>query len=202
MQIAKIFGIAVGVFAGLFLLLFFIYPMIQPERVEEIRSAGVDEELLVRGDRLPGGATTSGVFESLKNELDSLQRDNDRLRHRLNSLKFANDSLITEMEKLQVRKEELAATTPATTATSTASHVDQRVARADDPGNIMNDEALSERVKSLLNLDEEELAEIVKHLDESQLLMLYRYSGNIQREKLLRSLAPGRAAKLMRTVML
>ncbi len=202
MQIAKIFGIAVGVFAGLFLLLFFIYPMIQPERVEEIRSAGVDEELLVRGDRLPGGATTSGVFESLKNELDSLQRDNDRLRHRLNSLKFANDSLITEMEKLQVRKEELAATTPATTATSTASHVDQRVARADDPGNIMNDEALSERVKSLLNLDEEELAEIVKHLDESQLLMLYRYSGNIQREKLLRSLAPDRAAKLMRTVML
>ncbi len=202
MQIAKIFGIAVGVFAGLFLLLFFLYPMIQPERVEEIRSAGVDEELLVRGDRLPGGATTSGVFESLKNELDSLQRDNDRLRHRLNSLKFANDSLITEMEKLQVRKEELAATTPATTATSTASHVDQRVARADDPGNIMNDEALSERVKSLLNLDEEELAEIVKHLDESQLLMLYRYSGNIQREKLLRSLAPDRAAKLMRTVML
>ncbi len=202
MQIAKIFGIAVGVFAGLFLLLFFIYPMIQPERGEEIRSAGVDEELLVRGDRLPGGATTSGVFESLKNELDSLQRDNDRLRHRLNSLKFANDSLITEMEKLQVRKEELAATTPATTATSTASHVDQRVARADDPGNIMNDEALSERVKSLLNLDEEELAEIVKHLDESQLLMLYRYSGNIQREKLLRSLAPDRAAKLMRTVML
>ena len=202
MQIAKIFGIAVGVFAGLFLLLFFIYPMIQPERVEEIRSAGVDEELLVRGDRLPGGATTSGVFENLKNELDSLQRDNDRLRHRLNSLKFANDSLITEMEKLQVRKEELAATTPATTATSTASHVDQRVARADDPGNIMNDEALSERVKSLLNLDEEELAEIVKHLDESQLLMLYRYSGNIQREKLLRSLAPDRAAKLMRTVML
>lgn len=202
MQIAKIFGIAVGVFAGLFLLLFFLYPMIQPERVEEIRSAGVDEELLVRGDRLPGGATTSGVFENLKNELDSLQRDNDRLRHRLNSLKFANDSLITEMEKLQVRKEELAATTPATTATSTASHVDQRVARADDPGNIMNDEALSERVKSLLNLDEEELAEIVKHLDESQLLMLYRYSGNIQREKLLRSLAPDRAAKLMRTVML
>lgn len=202
MQIAKIFGVSVGVFAGLFLLLFFLFPKIQPERVEEIRGTGVDEELLVRGDRLPGGATTSGVFENLKSELDSLQHDNDRLMERLNSLKLANDSLITEMEKLQARKEELTATTPATTATSAASHVDQRVARAEDSGNIMNDEALSERVKSLLNLDEEELAGIVKHLDESQLLLLYRYSGNIQREKLLRSLAPDRAAKLMRTVML
>ncbi len=194
MKALKFIGIGAGAFVGLLILLFFLYPYIQSDKAGEVQTRQVDEELLIRGDRLPNGVTTSGVFENLKAELDTLGRERELLLARVDSLMDANEQLAAERDELEQRSAEAAA------ALEKAESRQESVSLAGGTS-VMGDEAFSERVKSLLNLDEEELAEIVKHMDDDQLILLYRNSGNMQREKLLRSLAPPRAAKLMRTVM-
>jgi len=64
------------------------------------------------------------------------------------------------------------------------------------------EEEFSERVKSLLNLDEEDLTPIANQMTQQELVKIYRNSGNLQREKLLRSLSAERATKLMQEIML
>lgn len=68
--------------------------------------------------------------------------------------------------------------------------------------NEIDKNKLRENIKSLMNLDEEELAPIVKEMTNAELKLLYSVSGNIQREKLLRSLPPNRAAKLIQEIMI
>jgi len=55
--------------------------------------------------------------------------------------------------------------------------------------------------KSLLNLDVEEIAPIVNRLQDSDLIKVYKSASNMQREKLLRALAPEKASKILIQVM-
>lgn len=61
---------------------------------------------------------------------------------------------------------------------------------------------IRQQVNSLLNLDEEELGPIVRELSNTELIRLYSVASNQQREKLLRSLPPTRAARIMKEAML
>ncbi len=63
------------------------------------------------------------------------------------------------------------------------------------------DPKVAEISKSLLRLDEEELALILNRLSDNLLVELYNTSSNMQREKLLRSLEPNKAASLLRRIM-
>lgn len=63
------------------------------------------------------------------------------------------------------------------------------------------DAKIEQIAKSLLRLDEEELAQILNRLSDNLLIKLYNSSSTIQREKLMRSLEPGKAATIIRTVM-
>lgn len=56
-------------------------------------------------------------------------------------------------------------------------------------------------VKSLLNLDEDALSPIVNKLNYNQLLVLYKKASSMQREKLLKSLSPDKAAEILKKVM-
>ncbi|HKJ46943.1 MAG TPA: hypothetical protein VJ991_14015 [Balneolales bacterium] len=56
--------------------------------------------------------------------------------------------------------------------------------------------------KSLLNLDEERLSPIVNKLNNKQLMALYNTASNMQRQKLLQSLTPDKAADIVKKVML
>lgn len=60
---------------------------------------------------------------------------------------------------------------------------------------------LEEISKSLLRMDEEALAPILDLLDDDQLVRLYKSSSNMQRQKLLQSLEPKKAADLLKKVM-
>ncbi|MDZ7772880.1 MAG: hypothetical protein U5K31_09095 [Balneolaceae bacterium] len=60
---------------------------------------------------------------------------------------------------------------------------------------------LEEISKSLLRMDEEALAPILDLLDDDQLVQLYKSSSNMQRQKLLQSLEPKKAADLLKKVM-
>jgi len=93
-------------------------------------------------------------------------------------------------------EEALASITPEMIATSIPDAVREEAAPEED------DEAIRQRVNSLLNLDEEEMMPIVSELSSEQLQTLYRVASNQQREKLLRSLPPNRAARLMQEVLL
>lgn len=65
-----------------------------------------------------------------------------------------------------------------------------------------NSEDFIQKVKSLLNLEEEELSPILSKMSNEQLVRLYKSGGTIQREKILRSLNSDRAASLMSEIML
>jgi Mg/Co/Ni transporter MgtE len=67
---------------------------------------------------------------------------------------------------------------------------------------MLNNEAFKDRVKSLLNLEEDELAPILEKMTSNQLVRLYTEAGNTQREKILRALNSERAARLITEVML
>jgi Mg/Co/Ni transporter MgtE len=54
--------------------------------------------------------------------------------------------------------------------------------------------------KSLLSMDQSALAPILKKLNDNMLVGLYRDGSNMQREKLLQSLDPNRAAELLKKV--
>lgn len=66
----------------------------------------------------------------------------------------------------------------------------------------LEEEAFKDRVKSLLNLEENEMAPILEKMTSQQLVRLYREAGNTQREKILRALNSDRAARLITEVML
>lgn len=62
-------------------------------------------------------------------------------------------------------------------------------------------EEFPERVKSLLNLEEEDLSPILENMSQKQLVRLYFGGGTIQREKILRALSSDKAAELMTEIM-
>ncbi|MEX1213281.1 MAG: hypothetical protein WEA36_10580 [Balneolaceae bacterium] len=62
-------------------------------------------------------------------------------------------------------------------------------------------EAFAQRIKSLLNLDEREMGPILDRLNQDQLIRIYKEAGNMQREKILRSLSTDRSAQLITEVM-
>ncbi len=78
------------------------------------------------------------------------------------------------------------------------SNPQQQVASTEE----LEEEAFKDRVKSLLNLEENEMAPILEKMTSQQLVRLYREAGNTQREKILRALNSDRAARLITEVML
>ncbi len=64
-----------------------------------------------------------------------------------------------------------------------------------------NTEEFATRVKSLLNLEEDELAPILEKMSNDQVVRLYYGGGTIQREKILRSLKSDKAAEIMTEIM-
>ncbi len=177
--------------------------------MEQFRSNGNDEIEYFESDIV--------LVDPIKTEIVH-QESEARLQMRKNleiiidSLLNQKNELITEIEALKEQKE-LALDDierledQDTLVNRQRGEPDQTVSQTQSTAQLVADNGehesqFSERVKSLLNLEEEELAPILKQLDDQQLLRLYDTAGNIQREKMLRSLAPGRAANLMQKIML
>jgi hypothetical protein len=93
------------------------------------------------------------------------------------------DSLIVQIQNLKKEKAEIEAEEPEIEVGLTP-------------------EEFAQRIKSLLNLEEDDLAPILDKMTSQQLVRLYSGGGTIQREKILRSLSADKAAKLMTEIML
>lgn len=174
-----IFFVLIPLFA---VAIYFLFPYLQEERYQEVAAENSLTEPFVEADREMIGME----FEEMQAEILQLSDERNELLARIDSLSDVNRSLEEEIERLS-------AGPSAAGSSLTAGSVSQVVE---------DEEAFEERVKSLLNLDEEELAPIVSKMNNQQLSRLYKGGGTIQREKLLRSLNPERAAELMSEIML
>lgn len=222
--ILKRTGIAFGSFIVITVVMFFLYPYLNKEKYDEIVSGtGSSDEMSVyekpsdnAGD---GGIRLGKEFEYLNDQIEYYKKEQSRLLAVIDSLESSSEEMrrdyeqqITELLEQKANAESFAEqNTPQQNTTPQQEQPQQPAAQAQfiaDAGNVgveMNQDEQEEffnKVKSFLNLDEEELAPIVSNLDNEELVRLYKGGGTIQREKLLRSLKPERAAEIMKVIML
>lgn len=174
----------VGAFLAFLVLSFFLYPIFNP----------VD-----RDDDIPGGFDLSEFYEMdyfefgpaaivrLRQEIKDLEEALADLRAK----EVQDMAVIDSMFQVNLRLEDQIARTGARAAGQA------QLAAAE----VELDARTAEVARSLLRLDENELAPIVNRLSDNQIVALYRASSNLQREQLLRALEPGKAATLLRNVM-
>lgn len=169
---------------------YFAFPYLNEEKYQEIVEeykiaepvSGYEEAGILSDDE--EDLVVKGEIEKLQATIDSLKTLNEQLKQEF------EDSLkaIQEMQPENIEQ-----------ATVEAETISDEIT---DENTSVAGEDFTERVKSLLNLDEESLSPILNKMTNEQLVRLYGGAGGIQREKLLRSLDPERAAKLMTEVML
>lgn len=164
-----------GSFLVMLILAYFVYPYINPEKKKEVEAAmPVAEE--TRFDPAQYGPE---ALKKLQNEVEDLRQVNDSLMQADEFKSSQLDSLKEVLQKVQEQKKELKQDIPEKIAGETVENIS----------------------KSLLNLDEAALAPIVNLLEDEKLVALYQSASNLQREKLLRSLKPEKAANILKKVM-
>lgn len=211
----KIAGIVVGSFVVITIAIFFLYPYLNEEKYEQIQAERLEgqsmgdfesdsSDVSLSNSDKGGEAMGMSGFSDPDSSGGDLEADIDPLQMTIDSLVTTNDSLVQQLDSTQAslfNLENLLANSgldPLHIENAKKGEGDvELIAAADEPR-----EEFSERVKSLLNLDEEQLTPIANQMSQQELVRIYNSSGNIQREKLLRSLSAERAAKLMKEIML
>jgi hypothetical protein len=209
----KIAGILVVSFIVVTVVTFFLYPYLNEQKYEEIQTERSER---YPSDVLDGGATVNELPPQAGQEISSVslgRAGSDSLFATsgdssfvamIDSLIAVNDSLSQQLNSAQAVMANLENALVATGADEEqldevrqGNNDVEFIAAAQEPK-----EAFAERVKSLLNLDEEDLTPIANQMTQEELVKIYTSSGNLQREKLLRSLSPERATKLIQEIML
>lgn len=193
--IVKIAGFLVVPILLMLVITYLLYPMLNEDRYDLIvRTNGtlVDSVLLDSLARLDSLAAADS--------LETLERfKNGELVVTIEDTEWANkvDSLTRLVYVLNARLEGLEA------AANIPKQEEEPQAQEDFTTTAdLDDEAFKDRVKSLLNLEENEMAPILEKMTSQQLVRLYREAGNTQREKILRALNSDRAARLITEIML
>lgn len=186
-DLIKLIGILAGSLLLLIVAAYFTYPYLNEEKHQEVVTMYRGTEFIDTDEGYIGRE-----FEQLHEQLEASKQQRDSLVSMIDSLKLVNEELNKEIVEYSEASEII--------QIAEGDGVNERNT-AGARGEFA-EEDFSERVKSLLNLDEGELAPIVNKMSNGQLVRLYRGGGNIQREKLLRSLEPERAAEIMNEIML
>lgn len=207
--ILKITGIVLVLFILMLGGAFFLYPQINEEKYNEIVTSFEEEQEeqlkndlqnerngngrnlrersyngssegggQAEGDLLDTEAVQDSTHKSsyqLEPELQRLEQNEIRLHGIIDSLYAVVDELEAEVDLLRNPVEEKTEIDP---------------------------QDFADRVKSLLNLEEDELGPILEKMTKDQIVRLYKSGGTIQRQKILRSLDSDAAAKLMTEIMI
>jgi preprotein translocase subunit YajC len=175
-KIGLIAGGSLASFIAMIAVMYFLFPYINPEKKKEIQQDKPETEQESRFDL--SNFSTKAV-DSLNIKVQNLQQTVDSLKTLETDYVAQIDSLEGQISLVQEEKE---------------------VIKTEVPEKITA-KNLEDVSKSLLNLDEEELAPIVNLLEDKQLVGLYNSASNMQRAKLLRSLKPDKAATILKKVM-
>ncbi len=174
-----------GAFLGFLVLSFFLYPIFNPIDSDDEIPGDFDLSELQDFNYMEFGPA---AIVRLRQEIQDLEEALEQLRE-----KEAQDvAVIDSLFQVNLRLEENLARLGGPGAPGQA-----QLASAE----VELDQRTAEVARSLLRLDENELAPIVNRLSDNQIVDLYRASSNLQREQLLRALEPGKAATLLRNVM-
>ncbi len=207
--ILKITGILLVPFLIMLGGVFFLYPHLNEEKYDEIVETfeQQQEESFNEGafSYKPGDNkqdTVSGTFSdsvATQSSMDSLSVDTayiagevESMGQSLNTVEMFEENEIRlhgVIDSLYVRIDQL----------------EQLVDSLQNPveeNNELDPAEFTERVKSLLNLEEDELGPILKNMTKGQIVRLYNGGGTIQRQKILRSMEADKAAELMTEIML
>jgi len=184
----KKIGLFVIAFAGSFLILlvlmFFMYPVVNPE-------AAIDEEEPVTMNETEKEKPVEAGIINMNSEVipdsvsqtpgnsEGIQAREEPVKKMTGIYEVKIDSLKQVIEKLKEEHE-------------------SEIAKLKS---VKQDERLVETAKTLLSMDEEDLAPIVNSLEDNELLKLYEHSAGMQRQKLLRTLDPQKASEILKTVM-
>ncbi|HBX66156.1 MAG: hypothetical protein CL670_08435 [Balneola sp.] len=192
--IIKIAGFIVVPLIIMVVAMFFLYPYINKETYQDIVETQ-EEKLNAEFDAMTSQASsdidTMTVVADSMETMDSLvvavdtvdYNSPEFLKEENKNLHAFIDSLIIQIQTLKKEKAEIEEEEPEEVAGLTS-------------------EEFAQRIKSLLNLEEDDLAPILDKMTSEQLVRLYTGGGTIQREKILRSLSSDKAAKLMTEIML
>lgn len=208
--IIKLAGLLVGSFLVTIVIMYFLYPYLNEEGYQEVvAEVKTETDSLATATNIPNEDILGvSIGENFITHRDTCIDTNN------NTILLATiDSLNQVNLGYEQRIAELTEQVSAAHAASQATPIVQNNTANNPAGNVANTlstdvntqiekEEFFERVKSFLNLDEEELAPIVAKLNNDELVRLYQGGGTIQREKLLRSLKPDRAASIMKEIML
>lgn len=193
---------------------YLMFPKINEEKYSEIISEE-PKEVETWQDSMVGTPYLRS-FEDITKQIESLMHEQVNLQNKVDSLNNLKENLISNITELETNMQEkksgqaeqpIGENVPLSNTMQTESSEQPQTLFADNkmtPQEVTEEdqEAFADRVKSFLNLEEEELAPILTKMDNDQIVRLYHSAGNIQREKLLRSLNPDRAARLMESIML
>lgn len=212
-----IIGLLIFSFLGMLVGFYFFYPQLNEEKYQEISSAASESDSTSTSNlKAMAGTPYFRTYADITNQIEYLMNEQLTLQVTVDSLNNLKEELIARLPEIQdelnnTNNQDGSTPTEGVSQAGTNRMADQTEAQVQPPQNLFGametvqpeeEEAFADRVKSLLNLDEEELGPILSKLNNDQLTRLYRSAGNIQREKLLRSLNPDRAAKLMESIML
>ncbi len=201
MPIKKILKIVGFIFVPLLPMVvaaYFLFPYINEEEHKEVAKK-YDDEVIISDTTELGAVGDSGVddiggdYARLKQRAKVFYQNITELRGQLDSLKVVNDSL---KQTLEAKDKELAERN--NQESQSGDSIDAQLV-ADNTD--ISEEEFSENIKSLLDLDVENLTPIVNKMSNDQLVRIFRAGSGLQRKKLLRSLESDRAAKLMTEVM-
>lgn len=206
-DIIKLSGLLIVPVIVFTIVLFFLYPVINKGEFELIK-----ENFSRNQEGLP--PITRAEFDSLQ-VADSMLTDNTNAEDILTDITADTNSLTVEMldsilanQKTEEPSMEVVSLQPVVDSllmviANLERQLDiekQNTARLQEEA-VKNQEEFADRVKSLLNLEEDELAPILERMSSKQLIKLYNSGGSVQREKILRSLNSDKAARLMSEVM-
>lgn len=196
-KILKILGFIFLPLIPMVIAVYFLFPYLNEEKHSDVakkyskdfsaKSSNPKDPDLSELDDMEGNNLGTN-YAAVKEWEDSLQENTKNLKARLDSVHSINDSLRNEL----IEKNKA---------------LDSLRRSLGDGGQIaaanmeVSKEKFSENIKSLLDLDTENLTPIINNMSDEQLVRIFNAGSGLQRKNLLRSLESKRAAKLMSEVL-
>lgn len=206
--ILKLTGITLALFIIMVVGLFFLYPKLNEEEYNQLVSEFEQEQeqalqnqpLGSYAQPLDSTAYQSAGFSGDSADSASFATGAGNLPDSLMVIDRGEYQLkLEEMENNEIRLHGIIDSLYAE-----IDQLDQQIATlvdAPEENEEMDPAEFTERVKSLLSLEEDELSPILEQMTNEQVVRLYFGGGTIQRQKILRSLEAKRAAELMTEIM-
>lgn len=177
--ILKGLAILVGGFLITTVIVFFLFPFIHSDLeyhadAIHLELSDPDYDLSMIGPQAVG--RLNNRITELESELEIARLIATSRQARIDSLTRENRNYISQLEKYR-----------------TSEVIQAQI--------VSENNRIEEVTRSLLNLEEAELTPILKSMTEDQLTAIYKHARAAQKEQLLRSLDPQRAASLIKRIM-